>query len=129
MKKNGVKGQQIVYGFVDESGTAGAVSGDDENDFLVASVVLFASEQEMKSVRQKFLALRKELGLKLDYEFHYCHNSRRVHKYVFDVLGKMDFEFMTFAIKKDNVKRHASYANLAQMIVAALSDEKSITAL
>lgn len=26
MKKNGVKGQQIVYGFVDESGTAGAVS-------------------------------------------------------------------------------------------------------
>ena len=121
MKKNGVKGQQIVYGFVDESGTAGAVNGSD--NFLIATIVLFDTASEVNKISIDFDNLRQELQLRKTYEFHSSRNNDRIRKEVYKIISKLNFRFMTFAIEKDNLKKRGSYANLAKMIVDALKHD------
>ena len=112
-----------MYGFIDESGTAGART--ENGDYLIISLTLFTWE-EQKKVRSTFMKLRQRLNLKKDYEFHYSRNKKVVRNAVFNEIKNFDFKFYTFAIKKDNVKRHASYANMAEKVVFLLKNAPDI---
>lgn len=111
-----------LFGFVDESGTAGAQINKNDG-YLILSLVIFRDEKEMKTVHEKYTELRRSLGRKDDYEFHYTHNKQKVRDMVFDVIRDIDFEFMTFVVKKDSVKTHASYVTLAKMLINRLQKE------
>ncbi|MBQ6149752.1 DUF3800 domain-containing protein [Candidatus Saccharibacteria bacterium] len=114
-----------LFGFVDESGTAGAQINKDE--YLTLSLVLFDNKEEVKSVYEKYNILRKEMGRKETYEFHYTHNKPATREKVFDILKDINFEFATFSIKKDKTKGHASYATLAVMMTDFLIKKNCAT--
>lgn len=106
---------------MDESGSPGVALT--KNDFLIASVVLFESEEEMKRVSKMFAALKEKLKLRSSYEFHYVHSVKRARQIVFEEIKTLNFVFMTFAIKKNSTKRYASYANLAKMLIEKLKNQ------
>ncbi len=106
--------EKIVYGYVDESGTAGVSGG--KNEFLVVSLVLLSDDAD-KKVRSVFTELRQKLKLRPDYEFHYSKSKVEMRTKVFDAMRGVNFRFVTFAIKKDGVKSHASFANMADKII------------
>lgn len=111
--------KKIVYGYIDESGTAGV--GSDRKEYLVLSLVLL-DEVAKNSINVEFAKLRQKLKLRPDYEFHYSKSKVEMREEVFAVMRDIDFKFMTFAIKKDGVKSHASYANMAEKVITAVME-------
>lgn len=111
-----------LYGFIDESGTPGIQTNKDE--YLTLSLVFFDNKDKMKEVHKKYVDLRKKSGRKETYEFHYTHNKRKTREAVFDIMKDIDFEFVTFVVKKDNIKGHASYATLAEMVTNQLAKNR-----
>ena len=55
--------EKIVYGYVDESGTAGVSGG--KNEFLVVSLILLSDDAD-KKVCSVFTELRQKLKLRPD---------------------------------------------------------------
>ena len=113
-----------LYGFVDESGTAGVQVG--ENEYLTLSLIIFDSVEDMKSVHKKYSDLRKKIGRSKTYEFHYTHNKPVTREKVFNTISGIDFEFATFSVKKDRTKGHASFATLAVMMVDFLIERNNV---
>ena len=110
-----MKNKYDLFGFIDESGTAGVLR--DGAEFLFLSLVIFDSELEMKTVRQKFSKTRLKLGVKQNYEFHYSRNKLRVRREIFSVMSGIEFRFITFRIKKGIIKKHSSYTDVAEAII------------
>ena len=65
----------MIFGYIDESGAPG-VAGH-QNDYFVASLVVFDSEEVRDKSITKIDSLREKLNLTEDYEFHCSSNSTR----------------------------------------------------
>lgn len=109
----------MIFGFIDESGAPGVATND--NDFLVVSVVLFQDEKEMENCNCEMDALRQELHLTSDYEFHCSRNNSRAQNAMFDLMARLNFKFITIAIKKNQTKSYASYRRVAELLVYELA--------
>jgi len=108
-----------MYGYLDESGAPGVATNS--NDFLVASVLLFDSQETANRCSKSVDLLRKRLKLREDYEFHRSHNSTKIQAAVVQLLSSLDFKFITVAIKKNHTRTHASYPKLAKLILHEIS--------
>lgn len=108
----------MIYGFMDESGAPGVATS--ENDFLVVSLILFDDATNMKVAAGEVRKLRKKLELKDAYEFHCSHNTKRIQRAVLRLIVELKFCFVTVAIRKTRVKKHASYAAIAKMLVCEI---------
>lgn len=104
----------MKYGYIDESGAPGVAVNS--NDFLVVSLVLFDSEDDVKECEDAMKRLRIRLGLKPSYEFHCSHNMKAAQDGMLRLLSRQKFRFITIAIKKNQIKKHASYSRMAQLL-------------
>lgn len=108
----------MIYGFVDESGAPGVATK--ENDFLVVGLVLFDGIDAVKDATQKMKQLRCDLGVVPSYEFHCSHNARVVQKEVLKLIERLDFCYFVVAIRKNRIKKYASYTEIAKLFVHEL---------
>ena len=105
----------MLHGFIDESGSPGvAISG---NDYFLVSLVVFSSKEEVQRAERLSMELKKHLELSEDYEFHFSKNSSLSKISFIKILKKLDFKFITVAIKKNNLKSNASYDKIAFLLV------------
>lgn len=107
-----------MYGFIDESGSPGSKIND--NDWLVVSIVIFRDKVFRDFAKQKLAELRAELNLPENYEFHRVKNSPVVRKKTAELISKLDFDFITIAIKKNERKSFASYIKIADYLLSEL---------
>lgn len=109
-----------MYGYLDESGAQGVATNS--NDYLVVSLVLFADETAVEKCSEAIDRLRIRLGKTSTYEFHRSSNSSATKKGFDKLLPNLDFKFITIAIRKNHLKKHATYARLAQLLVREIDD-------
>jgi len=104
-----------MFGFMDESGSPGVANT--EEDFLVASLVIFENREAVDKCSASIERLKKRLKLADNYEFHHSRNSNRVRDAFIDLINNLEFRIITISIKKSGWRTHASYQNLAMYLV------------
>ena len=105
----------MIFGYIDESGAPGVASR--KNDYLVASLVIFKSEETRDKSIAKINSLKEKLRLPEDYEFHCSSNSTRPQSEFTKLLSTLDFRFITIAIRKNDFRKTASYVKLSSLMM------------
>jgi len=104
-----------MIGYMDESGAPGIAKTT--NDFLVVSLVIFENHDTAEKCSVSIDRLRSRLKLPESYEFHFSRNSNRVRNAFIELITNFDFHTITVALLKNDFKRTASYARMAEYIV------------
>lgn len=105
----------MIFGYIDESGAPGVASH--KNDYLVAALVVFGSEENCNKSIAKINSLKEKLHLPEDYEFHCSSNSTRPQTEFMKNLSSLDFRFIVVAIRKNDFRKTASYVRLSSLMV------------
>ena len=105
----------MIFGYIDESGAPGVASR--KNDYLVASLVIFESEEARDKSIAKINSLGEKLHLPEDYEFHCSSNSTRPQVEFTKLLSTLNFRFITVAIRKNDFRKTASYVRLSSLMI------------
>jgi len=108
-----------MYGYLDESGAPGVATR--ENDYLTVSLVLFPDKISTEKCSEAIDRLRKRLNIPAGYEFHYSRNSTRPQIGFIRLIANLDFRFITIAIRKNDSKKHASYAKIAVYLIREIT--------
>ena len=104
-----------MYGPLDESGAPGVKCKN--NDYLVVSLIVFDAMDDKDAAETKIADLRKHLKLPEDYEFHCHNNSTKPQQEFINLLSRLNFRFITIAIRKDFSKKTASYKRISELLV------------
>jgi hypothetical protein len=95
-----------MLAFMDESGDCGldVAKGKGASSHFTYALVLFPDREQAVACREAIQALRKDLGLKDIFEFHFkeCTHSQRLR--FFETVLKFDFRFGARTIEKVNLK-------------------------
>lgn len=86
--------------FIDESGDTGLKTASGSSEYFTIAMVLFNDHDEANACDERIALLRRELGLKPDYEFHFSHSSDRVRQSFFEAVRPYDFFYLGFTINK-----------------------------
>lgn len=113
-----MKNSCLCYGYLDESGSPGVANY--ANDFLVVSLVWFDSEGAANECSVAIDCLRSRLGKTATYEFHCSRNATVSQSGFMKLLPDLDFRFISIAIRKNQSRRYASYARLAEILIREL---------
>ncbi len=105
----------MIFGYIDESGAPGVASY--KNDYLVASLVVFESEEDKNKSIKTINKLRGTLRLPEEYEFHCSSNSTRPQTEFIKLLSSLNFRFITIAIRKNDFRKTASYVKLSTILI------------
>ena len=107
-----------MFGYLDESGSPGRAMND--NDYLLLSLIIFDSEESLLDAEGQIETLKEKLKLPADYEFHCSRNTTYVQRNFIGLLSKIDFSFITVAIKKDDFVKTASYDRIAKLLIGEI---------
>lgn len=105
----------MIFGYLDESGSPGVASYS--KDCLVISLVIFETESARDASAAAIDSLRAQLRLPDDYEFHCSSNSTKPQSAFLKLIPSLKFRFITIAIHKNDFKKTASYARIANLLV------------
>ena len=105
----------MTFGYIDESGAPGVAACS--RDYLLVSLVVFATEEAEEKSIARIEKLRAELWLPEDYEFHCSSNSTRPQMAFLQLLAKLEFGFLTIAIRKNGMRKTASYTRMSRLVV------------
>lgn len=89
-----------MLGFFDESGDPGLKIDAGSSRFFVVALVTFDADAEALRCDRRIDALRGELQLPADYEFHFAKNSWRVREAFLGAVQSFDFRYCLFALDK-----------------------------
>jgi hypothetical protein len=109
-----------MYGYLDESGSQGVANYID--DYLVVSLVLFTDKATADKCSATIDRLRAQLGVTDNYEFHRSSNSSAIQAGFLKLIPHLDFKFITIAIRKNHLKKHASYAHIAKLLAQEIAE-------
>ena len=87
--------------FLDESGDPGLKINNGSSRFFVMALVTFSADAAVLHCDQRIDALRKELHLTDDCEFHYAKNPWKVRAAFLQAVQPFDFRYHIFALDKD----------------------------
>ena len=107
-----------MIGYMDESGEPGVANYD--NDYLVVSLVVFENRESADKCSACIDRLRTRLNLPLNYEFKLSRNSNKVKNAFTALMVNLDFRTITVSIRKNDFKKTASYARIAEHIVGVI---------
>lgn len=108
-----------MFGYMDESGAPGTARNT--NDYLLVSLVLFASREAADKCSRAIDHLRQKMKLPENYEFHFSRNANWSREALLSLITNLDFRFITVAIKKDGFRRTASYARIATLLAREIA--------
>lgn len=89
---------------IDESGDSGWKIEQGSTKYFVVALVVFEDLDEALACDQRISLLRRELGLKSDYEFHYSANSDRAKEEFLKAISPYSFFYYGIVINKDPKK-------------------------
>ena len=98
-----------MFGYLDESGAPGKAVK--LNDYYIVSLVIFTNKIARDVAIEAIENLRRQLHLAEDYEFHYSRNATKIQNAFIDLMPKLDFSFVTVAMKKDNSTKTVIFPN------------------
>ena len=86
--------------FVDESGDAGFKFAEGSSTYFVVTLIIFGSDEEAEKLRLRIDALRLELKLPCDYEFHFVRNNVHIRRTFLNMIKGYDFQYFSLVIDK-----------------------------
>lgn len=92
-----------MLAFIDESGEQGLKLNAGSSRFFVVGVVTFEGHREADDCDRRIAALRTDLSLPTDYEFHFSHNSRRVKESFLAAVTAFGFSFHIVGLNKAGI--------------------------
>lgn len=90
--------------FIDESGDTGRKLNKGSSKFFVISMIVFDDNKIAELCDKEIDKLRKDLNLKLKYEFHFSNNSDKVKLKFLEIINKYQFMYFSVVIDKDPKK-------------------------
>lgn len=90
--------------FIDESGDTGRKLNKGSSKFFVISMIVFDDNKIVELCDKEIDKLRKDLNLKLKYEFHFSNNSDKVKLKFLEIINKYQFMYFSVVIDKDPKK-------------------------
>ena len=90
-----------MLAFVDESGDPGRKITQGSSLYFVVALVIFDDHDEAGRCDLRIDALRQQLHLSPSYEFHFSHNSKRIHEEFLEAVQEFSFSYHVFALNKD----------------------------
>jgi hypothetical protein len=103
-----------MYGYLDESGTPGVATR--LNDYFVVSLVIFLDKASTEECSMVIDQLHTKLKIPEGYEFHFSRNATKATNGFAKLLPRLDFRFITIAIRKSGSRRQASYSKIAEYL-------------
>ena len=86
--------------FIDDSGDTGLKLEEGSTQYFGIFMVVFEEHEEAAACDQRITLLRHELGLTLNYEFHFHRNSNRVREAFFKAVLPYQFFYYGIIINK-----------------------------
>ena len=93
--------------FVDESGDAGMKLGAGSSDLFIVTAVLFADHDEANECDARINAIRTELGLSPNYEFHFNKSDKRIRSQFLEKVAPFDFFYLAVVVDKPKLHNPA----------------------
>ena len=90
--------------FIDESGDSGLKIGRGSSRYFTVGLVVFEDHDEALACDERIGFLRKDLGWKLDREFHFKNNSEKVRCLFLRAVSSFNFFYYGIVINKDPEK-------------------------
>ena len=111
--------REVMFGYMDESGMPGVALNS--RDYFVVCVVVVRDREESLNLSDAIDDYRRTNNLPNDYEFHYIDNSKKVRAGFIGLIKYLDFGVVAVSIKKNRLKQHASYAEMAKLLLEQLA--------
>lgn len=89
--------------FLDESGDAGLKLDKGSTPFFIVSLVIINDHDEAKAIDTRISLLRRELGLKEDFEFHFVENKHRHRVSFLEAVQPYDWFYLSIVIDKSKL--------------------------
>lgn len=86
--------------FVDESEDTGFKFGQGSSDFFAVALVIFGNDDEATRLNSHIDALRAEMHLPLDYEFHFVRNNVHIRREFLKAVRDYDFQYAALVADK-----------------------------
>ena len=94
--------------FIDESGDTGLKINKGSSSHFVVSLVIFEEDDDALACDQRIQLLKRELGYKQDFEFHFYDNSEKLRKKFLDAVWPYNFFYFGIVINKDPKKLYGT---------------------
>ena len=99
-----------MFVFIDESGDAGFKINKGSSSHFIVTLVLFADKKEASRADEYFIEIRKQLNLRLDFEFHFHKTSRKICSHFFSEISRFDFQYFSIVIDKSKIDAKEFYS-------------------
>jgi hypothetical protein len=86
--------------FVDESGDAGMKLKEGSSEFFIVTAVLFEDHGEANRCDERVDAMRSELCLPDNFEFHFSQCSKRIRRDFLHKIAEFDFFYLAVVLNK-----------------------------
>lgn len=119
----------IVLIFIDESGDPGLKIDRGSSEYFAVSLVVFEDEEEAVACDQRVSLLRREIGWKIDSEFHFRRNSHPIREKFLKAVEPYSFFYYGIVINKaklygEGFKNKESFYKYACRLVFENAKEK-----
>lgn len=101
-----------MLAFLDESGDTGRKINLGSSVYFIISIVIFLDDDEAMRCDQRIELLKSELGLPLNYEFHFSNNSHKARMAFLNAINPYNFVVITVAIDKSPDKLYGDGFNI-----------------
>ena len=108
-----------MFGYADESGEPGVMKN--EHDYFVFCIVLFENREEALKCSGKIDEFRRKNNLSETHEFHFIKDSKKTRPAFVDFIERLNFSFISVAIKKNHLRNTASYKNMSELVLETLA--------
>jgi len=85
---------------VDEAGDTGLKLEKGSSRYFIVALVIFGEHEEAEAADSRINLLRRELGLPVDYEFHFNETPERTKAAFFDAIVRYSFFYFAIVINK-----------------------------
>ena len=93
-------GNDNLLVFVDEAGDTGLKLHKGSSAYFIVTLVLFEDHDEAEATDDRIRLLRRELGLKPDFEFHFTETPERIKAAFFEAIVPYNFFYFSVVINK-----------------------------
>lgn len=120
--------------FIDESGDAGFKFDKGSSTHFTVTLVLFNDKEEALKTDNHISEIRKQLGLRSDFEFHFHKTAKRLCRHFFVEICEFDFQYFSVVIDKRRVdvssfENPQSFYNFACELVCQRAKELLMQAI
>jgi hypothetical protein len=86
--------------FVDEAGDTGLKIEKGSSRYFIVTLLMFEDHEEAAAADTRISLLRRELGLPMEYEFHFNETPERIKGAFFDAIVPYNFFYFAIVINK-----------------------------